>query len=308
MTEAPSPEAMSVCPPATATPITNPGSILFSRKDQIFVMYADGTEVRQLTDGSSGAYRPDWSPDGNEFIFESRREDRYDTGGIGNQHLFVMDVDGFVGQLTGINEDWEFDPSWSPDGSQIAFVRLGGIFVMNADISGLRQLTNTLNDDRDSNPVWSPDGRRIAFIRDSGDPDGGAEILVLNLDGTSLRRLFKSDGALRYLAWSPKGNKIAFIQQWYRVEEASSAQSIFVINTDGTGLEQLTDNEDSEHGLAWSPDAEKIAFSRVWWNGGIQVMNADGTNVVATGIDGVPHSWTCSESFIKAIRSFIKTT
>ena len=64
---------------------------------------------------------------------------------------------------------------WSPDGSRIAFApfsHLGsvGIYVMNADGSGRRQITETAN--ADGEPAWSPDGRRIAFtsLRDGGQP------------------------------------------------------------------------------------------------------------------------------------------
>ena len=53
------------------------------------------------------------------------------------------------------------------------------IFVMNADGTGVQQLTD--NDDSDWLPVWSPNGDRIAF---DSDRDGDAEIFVMNPDGT----------------------------------------------------------------------------------------------------------------------------
>jgi hypothetical protein len=58
------------------------------------------------------------------------------------------------------------NPAWSPDGTKIAFMRDGDIWVMNADGSGLVQLTTdpVYEDD----PAWSPDGTKIAFMR-SGD-------------------------------------------------------------------------------------------------------------------------------------------
>jgi Tol biopolymer transport system component len=64
----------------------------------------------------------------------------------------------------------KFDPSWSPDGSRIAFVGAAApypynseIYTMNADGSDLVNLTNSPSSDGD--PDWSPDGRKIVFVR-----------------------------------------------------------------------------------------------------------------------------------------------
>jgi Tol biopolymer transport system component len=53
-------------------------------------------------------------------------------------------------------------PAWSPDGTKIAFVRRGDIFVMDADGSNPTNLTYSQSMDNQG-PAWSPDGTRIAF-------------------------------------------------------------------------------------------------------------------------------------------------
>ena len=83
------------------------------------------------------------------------------------------------------NNDDDRSPEWAPDGKQIAFTsgQAGAIeiFVMNADGTGVTQLTD--NDDWDGSPVWSPDGNKIAF---SSDRDGDDDIFVMNADGSNV--------------------------------------------------------------------------------------------------------------------------
>jgi Tol biopolymer transport system component len=113
----------------------------------------------------------------------------------------------------------DFGPSWRPDGRKLAFMsnRVTAanpeadfeIFVMNADGSGVRQLTaNTLDDEL---PSWSPDGRKLAFQRDF-DPVVGEvdyDILTMHADGTRQRNLTRSPGIQDFDAdWSPDGRKI----------------------------------------------------------------------------------------------------
>lgn len=85
----------------------------------------------------------------------------------------------------------DFDPRWSPDGSKIAFASLRNaqhkynynIYVVNADGSGLTQLTNDNN--VHVSPVWSPDGKTIAFSTLTWDPSDptGWQIWLMGADG-----------------------------------------------------------------------------------------------------------------------------
>ena len=100
---------------------------------EIFVMNADGTEVRQLTDNDSFDWGATWSPDGDSIAYASSRD--------GDSEIFVMNADGTeVRQLTD-NDDGDIAPIWSSDGDSIAYAssRDGDfeIFVMNADGTGV---------------------------------------------------------------------------------------------------------------------------------------------------------------------------
>jgi len=153
-------------------------------------------------------------------------------------------------------------PTWSPDGSKIAFVSFHGyrqdddIWVMNGDGSGQRNLTRTPSAERQ--PTWSSDGSKIAFFFYGSYEQNADGIYVMNADGSGQRRL-TADAADP--AWSPDGTRIAY--------GCNRSPSICVMNADGGGRRQLThSNEATRNNQAsgpvpptWSPDGRKIAFT-----------------------------------------------
>jgi Tol biopolymer transport system component len=188
------------------------------------------------------------------------------TGRIVYAHeddIYTMDANGTnVIRLT-TDPAPDFDPVWSPDGTQIAFRshrHVNGdveVYVMDADGSNQTNLTN--DPASDYSPAWSPDGTQIAFASNrDGDPN---EIYVINVDGSNARRVTDNPGIDEYPTWSPDGKQIAFHCTFGRtLPQGVGDFEICVINADGTGLIQLTDTP-GENGLpAWSPDGSQIAF------------------------------------------------
>jgi TolB protein len=179
--------------------------------------------------------------------------------------------------------------NWSPDGDRIVFfVQLSDwtdVYVINADGTGLTNLTN--NDADDVDPSWSPDGAKITFVSNR---DGNPEIYVMNADGSDQIRLTKNLASDFWPDWSPDGTKIAFAAGW------SGNLDIYVMNADGTGQTNLTNNPDSDADPDWSPDSSKIAFtSNRDGNLEIYVMNADGTgqtNLTNNADDDVAPAWS----------------
>ena len=240
--------------------------------DQICVMNADGSGRKQLTDLGATSFYPSISPDGKTIFFVSRHGGTFDiysmamdggdlerlTNGIGTLYapelspngervvftnhgngIWIMRADGRNPRALTHRDD--IDPTWSPDGSRIAFAssRSGRrqLYMMDSDGSNITQLTDLNN--MGGRSSWSPDGTKIAFYRG---PEGDRNIFIVDVNTKEVTRL-TSGGDNLGPSWSPDGTWIAFTS--FR----DGNNEIYIIHPDGTGLTRLTDSPISD----WQP-------------------------------------------------------
>ena len=252
------------------------------------VPFADGAEPDSLERHyvSPTSEEPARSPDGTMVAFTTFRD--------GDKEVYVMDPDG--GNPVNLTRHRAFDssPAWSPDGRRIAFEseRDGGeshIFVMNADGSGLEQLTFGPGTPWAVQPAWSPDGSSIACVSGMGTAWG---IHSIDLDSGELRLI--PEGGLRGTrpSWSPDGTRIA-----YTMTDSvdNDFRHVWVMAADGSGARQLTFAESWDADPTWSPDGSRIAFARLKDRYDIYIVPVDGgaeERVTDDPHDDMEPNWT----------------
>lgn len=173
-------------------------------------------------------------------------------------------------------------PAWSPDGKQVALVKMGDsfsdIWLMNADGSNARAITNFRSANLKANhwafqPAWSPDGKQLAYVSEEATPD--LALWVMNADGTGRRQVAATperSGGIDGPDWSPDGTRIAFAA--YR----GAVSQIWVLTLRTGQWQQLTNHPEGAYDACWSPDGKLIAYvARENGKNNIWVMNADGT-------------------------------
>jgi len=255
------------------------GVIVFSSyrngESEIFSMSPDGSNLTQLTFNENRNSRPDWSFAGDHIAYVSRIGERY------NYDIFSMNADGSGLQRVNRDHDsFESEPTWSPDGTQIAFISNRqitentfdgrfNIFIMDAQ--GGDQYLLTDFGGSNSSPDWSPDGSLIVF---QSTVDENLEIYAINPDGSNLVNLTQNPASDYTPAWSPDGTRIAF------VSDRNGNEDIFVMDADGSNVMQLTTTPSYDKAPSWSPDGQFIVYYANWGlNSEIYVMRADGSAI-----------------------------
>jgi TolB protein len=181
----------------------------FNFDEAIWIANANGKgahQITQLKPGSSWDFGPQWSPDGRRLVFvRADLKQQKDA-------VFTVDVDGpGAMQLT----PWELNggdgPDWSPDGKWILFRAQpsdgsSNVYRVHPDGSGLTNLTTQpAGGLHYLSSSFSPDGRMIVTARTPGaGPDGAADVVVMNANGSHVRRVTKTSLWESAVDWGPR--------------------------------------------------------------------------------------------------------
>jgi Tol biopolymer transport system component len=300
-TETPSPSGSSPTGGIDLSKLS--GRIAFSggrpHAEDVYVINADGTDRMKVTSDPAAEFDPTWSPDGSQIAY------RHQTGDDRTTDIYVIRIDGSDARNLTMNEDVaDWGPSWSPDGREIAWnsdrATPGTFrgFLMRPDGSHVERLGANAWVEY---PAWSPDGTTLTFMGQTPEGTENYEIYVVNADGSGLRRLTNSPGPDGWPAWSPDGERILFSSvrdDCAYSDEADCKTSgdvgpfhtLYVMNADGSQQDRLSDV--FAQIADWSPDGRYIVFEG---RAGLVVMRSDGSDVTTlpTGISasGFP-DWT----------------
>lgn len=209
--------------------------------------------------GALWEYNPIWSSKGEIAFLTSR---------FGNTDLMAADTEGKQRVLT-ITPEIEANPTWSPNGEQIAYFRFaitdqglsdGNVLVGDKDCSDPQPVTPAMSN-TGMVPAWSPGGSQLAVNLYSQDEPEKNGIWLVNTDGTDWKRASRIGGG-KVIRWSPDGKKIAFTD--------ANGQLLVLelpVKEGGTGrlaLVEPTDQNGEVEWVSWSPDSKQLLLE---WKG-----------------------------------------
>ena len=267
----------------------------------IMIASANGSSIRTIVDATTHrhempyGYHADISPDGSQLVyttcqFPTRLLDPMFTGNEWYSYeIATISLDGGGPIRLSGNTGLDHVPSWSPDGTRIAFVaepprqryflhRSTRLYTMAADGTDVLDVVPSLGGVTLSPPQWSPDGQRLSFlVKEDAEkyPRHYPRPILLytvGLDGSKLQRISET---ITSPSWSPSGNHLAFGRNDGEVD------AIYTVKPDGTDEQKLVDAPGVQQ-VSWSPNGNEILFVTE----SVHVVRPDGAGLteVYTGV------------------------
>jgi Tol biopolymer transport system component len=228
-----------------------------STTENIWVVNADGSGLRQVTFGT-GELDPSWAPDGHRIVF---------VNSVGLAILNVDDPSDTPHTIPGADDDSEGAPVWSPDGSLIAYEHFGNpdeLDVIQPDGGGFRMLNSaptSPSHTTDQTPAWTPDSSRVYFAQGAfllgcfASPP--FQIMSVSRDGGPPAAFSQNPSISEYgPAPSPDGKLIAFTRC---DDPTNDLDHIYAAGIDGSGAHAVTSSDDYDNQPGWQPTAPQLS-------------------------------------------------
>jgi dipeptidyl aminopeptidase/acylaminoacyl peptidase len=224
----------------------------------IYTVRADGSDMRQLTNGPGVESNVAWSPDGTRLAYWDQM---YGT-------IVVMDASSIIYSKI------------------VSCGKRSDLWIVASD--GASPPVKLIADVTSSAGAWSPDGRQVAFVGTDeaidASPRDGSGLYVADVGSNALagglqsRRISATgpDAPAHWLQpqWSPDGAEVAAVAGAENTcaTPNSGSMDIYAVRADGNGQRLLASEAVDEFSPTWSPDGKRIAFQRQvdeseWWNG-----------------------------------------
>jgi TolB protein len=206
----------------------------------LYVMHADGTGRRQLTNDAGLEFYPRWSPDGSSLLFTWNP-----TPNNPPTLMVIMDPNG-RNRRDVLTDGWAGD--WSPDGRSIAFTGTGargrGIYVLDIGGGTVTSLPDVCGSICEGiAPRWSPDGQYLAFtyLR----PVGGNSVVLARPNGADARTLLPEWETFSPV-WAPDGQRLALAR-------FESSARMYLVSLATMETVSLSPAEANEFPSDWAP-------------------------------------------------------
>lgn len=245
------------------------GQLLFTRAGNLWAWRGGDATRLAIEPGNSTVannqvklLQPAWSPDDGSIAYIRQDEsfsDLWVVNADGSQNRALTSNKG-KGQPRTDNYDstslWAYSPTWSPDGSQIAYLAdvqtddlaLWVTAVRNPQPHRLSALG--VGQGGIQHPDWSPDGSQIAVAAYEG---GKPQIFVVRVNNAASTKLTEAAEGAYDPAWSPDGKSIAYVVR------RGNSSDLWLMRADGSGQVQLVSGMATRTPV-WSPDGSKVAF------------------------------------------------